>query len=305
MSKSDHLKETSLRYFLEVARSGSISQASERLFVAGSAISRQIAALESTLEVPLFERHPRGMVLTAAGEVLASYARDMALEADRVVAEIIALEGLGKGKVAIACSEGFGVHFIPSTILEFQERYPGIHFDVTICGPVRTSDLVRSGEADIGLSISRIAQKEIRVEYSQPSPVRVIMRPDHPLADRSAITLAELAGYPLALPSADTSLRQTVDIACSRRGLVIEPKVESNFPATLHRLVLDGGFASLAGAVSVRHYVAAGRMRAVPIRDRGLDVRSIELQTLAGRKLPLVVQTFLEFLKKRLARSAG
>jgi hypothetical protein len=46
-------------------------------------------------------------------------------------------------------------------------------------------------------------------------------------------------------------------------------------------------------------------MLAVPIRDRGLDVRRIELQTLAGRKLPVVVQTFVDFLKQRLARSAA
>jgi DNA-binding transcriptional LysR family regulator len=304
MPTSDHLKETSLRYFLEVARCGSITQASERLFVATSAISRQIAALESILEVPLFERHARGMVLTAAGEVLASYARDMALEADRVVADIIALQGLGRGKVNLACSEGFALHFIPSTILEFQRSYPGIQFDVTVSGPTEISELVRNGEADIGLALSRIAQKEIRIEYSQPSPVLVIVRPDHPLASRKSVTLSELAAHPLVLPSAETSLRQTLDIACSKRGLVLEPKVESNFPATLHRLVLDGGFASLAGEVSVRHFIAQKDMVAIPIRDRGLEQRSIELQTLVGRKLPIVVQTFAGFLKDRLAQAA-
>lgn len=301
MSKSDHLKETSLRYFLEVARCGSITEASERLFVAASAISRQVTSLESILEVPLFERRARGMELTAAGEALASYARSMALEADRVVADIVALQGLGRGKVNLACSEGFAPHFLPSVILEFQGRYPGIVFDVTVAGPTAISDLVRNGDADLGLAMSRIAQKEIRIEYSQPAPVLVILRPDHPLARAESVALAELAAYPLVLPASNTSVRQTFDIACSRQGVIIEPKVASNSSATLHRLVLDGGFASLAGEVSVRHFVAENKMVAVPIRDRELEGRSIELQTLVGRKLPVAVQTFLDFLKQRLS----
>lgn len=60
------MDQTALRYFLEVARSGSLSKASERLFVAVSALSRQIAKIEEQMGTPLFERRPRGMVLTEA-----------------------------------------------------------------------------------------------------------------------------------------------------------------------------------------------------------------------------------------------
>ena len=69
------LQDTTLRYFLAVAQSGSLTEASARLHVAASALSRQIAGLEAQLGTPLFERHPRGMVLTAAGEILAVHAR--------------------------------------------------------------------------------------------------------------------------------------------------------------------------------------------------------------------------------------
>ena len=62
MPESRHLllQDTALRYFHEVAQCGSLSEASARLHVAASAISRQIAALEARLGTPLFERHPRG-----------------------------------------------------------------------------------------------------------------------------------------------------------------------------------------------------------------------------------------------------
>ena len=69
------LQDLALRYFSEVAHSGSLTEASSRLHIAASALSRQIAALESQIGSPLFERHPRGMVLSAAGEILLQHVR--------------------------------------------------------------------------------------------------------------------------------------------------------------------------------------------------------------------------------------
>lgn len=94
------LQETALRYFLEVVRCGSISEASGKLNVAPSAISRQIARLESELDTLLFERRARGMVPSAAGELLAVHARHMQLEADRIGSEILALRGLQRARCA-------------------------------------------------------------------------------------------------------------------------------------------------------------------------------------------------------------
>lgn len=122
------LQETALRYFLEVVRCGSISEASLKLNVAPSAISRQIARLESELDTLLFERRARGMVPSAAGELLAVHARHMQLESERVGSDILALRGLQRGKVRLASSEGFAVDFLPAAITAFRRRYSGIHF---------------------------------------------------------------------------------------------------------------------------------------------------------------------------------
>lgn len=299
--KSDKLKETSLRYFLEVARCGSISEAAQRLHVAASAISRQIKGLEDTLDVPLFERLPRGMGLSAAGELLAVHARNVALDADRVVNDILALQGLQRGVVKLACTEGFGIDLLPDTLAGFHAQYPGIRFDLTVTGPAEVSNLVLDGHVDIGLTFSRIAHKDIRVEMRLSSPVVMIARPDHPLAGRADVTLAQLAGYPLVLPGPGASLRQVFDIACSRRGVVIEPLLSTNSAPALHRFVVSTGAASIASRLSARDYIARGLLVAVPLRERGLDDRSIELQTLQARTLPRVVQTCLDFVKARLS----
>jgi DNA-binding transcriptional LysR family regulator len=243
------------------------------------------------------------MVLSAAGELLAAHALKSGLEADRVVTDIHDLQGLRRGKVYLACTEGFAIDFVPNVICDFQKRYPGILFDVNVAGPGEVSDMVRNGDVDIGLTFNRLAEKEIQVEHRQAAPVMAIVRPDHELAGKKKVTLNQLAAYPLALPSSDTSLRQVFDIACSRRGLLVEPLMSSNCAAALHSFVITSGAASIAGEVSVRDFIAKGAMVAIPLHERSLEGRSIELQTLVGRTLSKVVQTFMDFLKNRMAQA--
>jgi DNA-binding transcriptional LysR family regulator len=299
--KSHRLQETSLRYFLEVVRCGSISKASQRLNVATSAISRQIADLEEGLDTVLFERRPRGMVPSAAGEVLAAHARQSSLEADRVVADILALQGLRRGRVSIASSEGFAIEFLPQVIAGFQQTYPEILFQLSVSAPAEVPRRVLDGDADIGITFSRKPQKDIKVEHRQSAPVMAVMHKGHPLARLKKVSLAQLKAYPLALPDSDTTLRQLFDIACSRQQMLMEPVLTSNYIGTLLNFVTFSGGISIAGEVSMRHRVAQGTLVLIPIRGQGMDGRNIELQTLAGRTLPRLVQTFLDHLKTRLA----
>ena len=127
MANTRVLQETAVRYFLEVVRCGSITKASEKLNVASSAVSRQIARLEEELGTPLFDRHARGTVPNAAGELLAAYALRMQLETERIGNELLALKGLRRGDVKIACNSGFAVHFVPTLVESFRRQHPGIH----------------------------------------------------------------------------------------------------------------------------------------------------------------------------------
>lgn len=298
--KAHLLQDTALRYFLEVVRSGSLAEASQRLHVATSAISRQIAGLEDALGMPLFERQHRGMVPTAAGEILAVHARRTRQDAERTMEEIAALQGLRSGRVRIATAEGFAWQFLPSLVTSFLADHPRVRFEVQVHGPAGVTQRLRDGEADIGLTFSRAPERDINVEYRQPAPVLALMRSDHPLAAAGAVTLKRMSAYPLALPSPETTLRQMIDIACSRQQLVLEPVLTSNHQGVLLGFVLQGGGISVTGEVSVRHLMQEKDLVALPIRDRGMELRDIELQTLAGRALPHAVQGFLDHMKQAL-----
>ncbi|NRF70719.1 LysR family transcriptional regulator [Aquincola sp. S2] len=299
--RAHELQETALRYFLEVARSGSLTLASERLHVAASALSRQIAGLEQALGTPLFERHSRGMVLNAAGEILAGHARQTLLDAERAIEDIRALQGLRSGRVRLAATEAFANDFLPRAIIGFRREHTGILFELNAASHAAVSEAVRNGEADIGLTFSRAPEPGIQVEYQQPSPVLVLMPPGHPLAAAESVTLQQMQACPLALPWAQTTLRALIDLACSRRRVLLEPVLTTNNMVTLHNFVLHGGGLAVSGEVSVRHFVAAGLMAARPLADPGLEQREIEVQTLAGRTLPAAVRSFVEHLTRQLS----
>ncbi|MFN4030282.1 MAG: LysR family transcriptional regulator [Acidovorax temperans] len=300
MRSSLRLQDTALRYFLEVVRTGSVSEAATRLSVSPSAVSRQVATLEDLLGVPLFERRPRGMAPSPAGELLAAHALRNALEADRVVADIEALQGLRRGLIRVCCSAGFAIEFLPKAMAQFREQHPGMQFHLRVAAPAAVTQAVLNTEADIGLTYSRTAERDIEVQHRQVSPVIAIMRPNHPLARHASVTLAQMHPYPVALPERDNTVRQLFDIGCSQRQLVFDPVLVSNHFETLTHFVLHAGGMSISGEVTVRERVKRGELHAALIRERSMNGRAIELQTLAGRTLPEGVRAFIAHLRQQL-----
>lgn len=298
--RSELLQDTALRYFAEVARSGSLTEASERLHVASSALSRQITGLEKRMGCALFERHPRGMVLTAAGEVLARHARHAALDAERALEDIAALQDLRSGRVRIATSDAFASEFLARLCVQFQRSHQGIRFDIQVWPTSHVPERLRQGEADIGLCFSRAPEPGIEVVCRQAAPVMALVPPSHALAGQRSTTLAELTRHPLGLPPPETAVRQILDMACSRLGLLLEPVIESNHAQTLLRFVAEGGGVAVGSEIAARHLLATGALHVLPLRDRGMELRDIEVQTLAGRTLPHAVQSFLALLQQRL-----
>ena len=121
-----------LRYVDEVARAGSIRKAADQLNVTASAVNRRIMDLEEELGSQLFERRPRGVRLTAAGEVFVHYLRQQDGDVERMKSQIEDLKGMRRGTVRIACSQALALEFLPREIGEFRKRHPLVAFDVKV-----------------------------------------------------------------------------------------------------------------------------------------------------------------------------
>ena len=136
------------RAFLVTAEEGSLSAAARALGMAQPTLSRQVEALEQELDVTLFERVGRRLVLTAAAEELLVHARAMGEAAGRFS---IAASGQSQaldGPVCISAGEAFAVLVLPAMLADLRQRHPGIHVEVIATD--QQSDL-RRREADIAV----------------------------------------------------------------------------------------------------------------------------------------------------------
>jgi DNA-binding transcriptional LysR family regulator len=282
-----------LRYFVEVARTGSLAAASDHLHVAVSAISRQISKLEEDVGAPLFERLPRGMVLTDSGELLAEHARRTLLEAEAVLGEISAGESKGRRLLRIGCTEGFTRSFLPAVLARHREAASNARYVLRSGTPSQVEHWVAVGEVDIGVAFSSGNTPELDVVFSMEMPVRALLGPQHPLASRASLTLADLAAYPIALLERGTTVRQLFELCCSTRGIRIEPVLSSNNSAALHAFAALAGAITLGSSVALKGWMNERSMVWRPIDEPVLSQRVLQVTTMRERRLPPILKGLL------------
>ncbi|MFS8571592.1 MAG: LysR family transcriptional regulator, partial [Clostridia bacterium] len=115
-----------LRYFLAVAERLHFARAAESLHISQPTLSQQIRALEEELGVQLFQRNKRHVALTADGEALLAYARQLVALADDVREEFAERSGLRRGRVRLGATPTLGSHLLPRVIGGFFKMYPGL-----------------------------------------------------------------------------------------------------------------------------------------------------------------------------------
>lgn len=292
-----------LRHFLEVARCGSVSQAAAQLFVAASAVSRQIGKLEQSLGTPLFERRARGMVLTPAGEHLAAHLANAQTDAEQVLDQVRHLGRQQSARIRLCCTEGFATGFLPAQVRSFQQQHPGCRIELQVAAPGNVSQRLLRGEADLGLKYVVAPETGLRAEHTAIAPVLAVLRPVHPLARQRVLALADVVRYPLLLGQRGFTARQMFDLACSAQGLRYEPVFASNMSTVLLAL-LGPQDVMLSGLLTVAHLIDDGSVVARPFADPLLQQRRLQVLSLEGRTLPALAQAFCAQLVGAMA-SAG
>ncbi len=147
-----------LRIFHAVADAGSFTHAGHELALSQSAVSRQISALESDLNVPLFHRHARGLILTEQGEVLYRTAHDVFSKLAAAKTRLMDSREKPSGELRITTTVGLGSVWLTPRIKEFVELYPDI--SVTLMLEDRELDLAMR-EADVAIRLRRPTQPEL------------------------------------------------------------------------------------------------------------------------------------------------
>ena len=289
-----------LSYVDEVARSGSIRKAAERLNVTASAVNRRIADLESELDAPLFDRRPRGMRLTAAGEIFIHYLRGHNGEVERMKSQIEDLKGLRRGTVRIACSQALALDFLPRQIAEFRKTHPLVSFDVKVVDHEWAMAALAAFEVDLVVVFRPPFLVNFQPMMTLEQRLVAVLPKKHPLAARKSLRLSDCAGYPVAMPERSIGGRQLLEEISARSGLTFNIAAESNSFEMLRGLVVHAGLISFQIQIGAMPHGSKLGFVAREIDGRDVPRANLVIGRLRGRNLPIATAVFAEALSRGL-----
>jgi len=296
----NHLRH--LRYIDEIARCGSIRQAAERLHVAASAVNRRLLDIEEELGTPVFERLPRGMRLTAAGELFIQYVRERGAALDQVRSAIEDLKGLRRGKIRLIASQATAPAFLPAALASFRARHPLVDFEVKIADRRQAIAALRGYESDLALTFGLDADPDIEALASFEQKLMLLMHRDHPLARAGTLVrLRQCVDYPIVLADPDIGGRQLLDRWMARSSLRLSAVIESNSFEFLRGCLLHDQaitFQIALGAVS-----DGGQLVARDIEDRGFPRGQLVLAHLRERSMPVIATALADHLRALLSHA--
>lgn len=291
-----------LRYLDEVVRAGSIRQAAERLNVASSAINRQIIELETQFGTPLFTRLPRGLRLTASGEILISHIRQVLKEYDRTRERMLDLEGLKAGTVAIAAMHGPAEALVPYIGSRFREKFPRVTINVRVANVEEIVRLVDEGDVDIGLCYNLPSQHGLHVMQTYPTRLGAVVAAKHPLASKPSIRLSDCISYPIVWADSELTISRMMRAAFHRANIAVRPAFISNSTAMMKAIIRDGIHLTFLTQPNVYCDVGDEAFVYVPIVGSNLPLHPLSLVHRANSTLGLAASMVAEQMRASLER---
>eukprot|EP01036_Dinobryon_divergens_P052279 gene52279-69930_t len=214
--------------FEAAARHQSVSRAAEALHLTHSAVSKQVKELEGWVGVPLFERLPRGMRLTASGDAIVTLARRWRQDERRVTAEIRQMQGIHQGHVRIVAMDSHTTSVLPRLIQRLTAEHPRISLEIEITTPDEAVNVLLGGKAELAAVFNLPPRRELHTLWQCELPLGCVVAPGHPLASAATVSLQEVAAHPIALQSKSLLIRRYLEAHYSWLFTDQRARVESN-----------------------------------------------------------------------------
>ena len=293
-----------LRIFLAVAKAGSFTQAGKSVGLSQSAVSRRVAKLEQSLDVSLFYRHSRGLVLTELGEGFLRTVKDMS--AKLAMAEAIVNESRERpeGPIKITTSVGFGSAWLTSRMNEFITLFPDISVTLLLTDSLELDLSMR--EADVAIRFTRQSQPNLIQRRLMSIRYHVFASREYLAKHGTPKQVKDLEHHQIIVYGSDTpapiSNINWLMEASEGLGNTREPALRVNSVYGIYRAVLSG-----LGIAALPYYMSDESLELVNVlpelRGPSFDVYFVYPEELRHSKRITSVRNFLvEAVKKDLAR---
>ncbi len=294
-----------LRTIVYVAKYGSLSKAADQLCIAQPALSRHVRLLEDELGTRLFTRHGRGMILTEQGLVILQHAQRILTEFDEIRSTISAEGSAFTGRVSIGMPPTVTELLALPLVEAMRQAHPAATVRIVTGYSLYLLDWVHRGDIDVAILYDPRAIRSLKTEPLLEENFYVVAPWEAGLASDIPFPVADLAGKPLILPSADHSLRQIIDRAAAQAGISLSTAVEGDSYTALKQFVLKDGRWTVLPFAAVQQDVAARRLSAAPLVSP-TPMRLLELAVSADRpltRLASVAQQLIVSVTSRLVKT--
>src|SRR5690554_1850434 len=238
----------SLTAFIAVSNLQSFSQAAEYLHLTQSAVSKRIQQLEQHLNTKLFDRHNRTVSLTEAGRILLPKAQKILdLISDTEIA-IQSHDTEVAGTLALATSHHIGLHRLPSVVREFTANYPSVNLDLSFVGSEKAYKAIHQRQVELALTTLDNAndtdqgdlKSDLKIVPLWQDEMICVCANNHPLSQKTHLTLSDLSKVPAILPEPDTITFQLVERIFQQHGLTLHAPMPTNYLETIKMMVTVG-----------------------------------------------------------------
>lgn len=262
-----------LRSFVAVASAGSISSAAQSLHIAQPALSVQIKQLEEEIGAELFDRHPRGVVLTMVGHRLLSHAIEILRRVDVAYDDVRHAIDQPSGLVAIALPQSVAKFVTVPLVQEVMRQWPLINLQMLEMSSGFITEQLLHGLVDIGVTFGEEEDARIRFEHVLDEELVFITSAQqleqHNVLEASNITqisLLDSVMLPLVLPTSTQNLRRILNAYMEKAKVVPKVVVEVNNIHEILALVSAGIGSTILSFAAVSDMLASHKLLALPIQ---------------------------------------
>ena len=280
------------QYLEAIVRAGSIRKAAETLAITSTALNRRILALEQELGEELFERLPKGVRLSTAGEVFYHFARSQLRDFERVKSHIADLQGERRGHVSIACSQAMLTSYLPKEIAFYRKQHPAVTFEVQVRDRSAAEQALLDVSADLALVFEPVQLADFQVIYSVQQPVYALLPTDHPLAEFPELTLLQCQDYPIALPTQAYGVRKLLEMSARRSRGRLRPDVESDSFEFLRYQAIAEGVITFQIEMGLPLNLQDNGLVAIRMNQKDVPPGILYIGQLKGRTLPVAAAKF-------------
>jgi DNA-binding transcriptional LysR family regulator len=290
-----------LEVFRAVADTNSFTRASHAMFISQSTVSQHIRALEDALQVTLFQRNRRNVLLTAAGLNLLEHAREIFQMIERAEVAARTVKDPYHGKLSFGCASTTLLYQLPPILMEYTSKYPNVTLSISSGSIQDIASQMWSGALDLGLVVLPLSAPALRKIVLLEESFVGLIPSGHPLAKKAHLTIADLQAERFILQRRGHNTRKLVDHFFFKKRLVPNVVIELDLPETIKAMVRRGFGASILPESAFPDKQSSAGIHTFPIPRRDLH-RALAVVHSRTKVLKPVVSALVELLQKHFRR---